>query len=106
VDGDSTSTNERGPSLVGSVPVKRLLSYLGCSSQLSTKSVSNYVSPSPRNLGRQSCRAACLLMCVSVNPLSLLFVCIAYPGESGIPGQLVDSVIVVNVEIAGEQGPG
>jgi hypothetical protein len=40
-------------------------------------------------------------------PLShLFFVFIAYPGEGGIPRQLVDTVIVVNVEIAGEQGPG
>ncbi len=34
------------------------------------------------------------------------FVFIAYPGKSRIPRQLVDTVIVVNVEIAGEQGPG
>ncbi len=39
-------------------------------------------------------------------PLSFFFVFIAYPGEGGIPWQLVDTVIVVNVEIAGEQGSG
>jgi hypothetical protein len=48
-----------------------------------------------------------LSLCVSVTlshcTLSLLH---TYPGEGGIPGQLVDTVIVVNVEIAGEQGPG
>jgi hypothetical protein len=45
--------------------------------------------------------------CVSPLP-SLIVLClsIAYPGEGGIPRQLVDTVIVVNVEIAGEQGPG
>ncbi len=32
---------------------------------LSLYTISVYVSPSPSNLGRQSCRAACLWMCVS-----------------------------------------
>jgi hypothetical protein len=39
-------------------------------------------------------------------PLSLFIVFIAYPGKSRIPRELVDTVIVVNVEIAGEQGSG
>jgi hypothetical protein len=62
VNGDSMSTNERGPALFGSLgsscPYKRLLSFLGCSGQPSTKkffltvhySISIYVSPSPSNL--------------------------------------------------------
>ncbi len=71
----SKSTNERGPSfgsLGSSCRHKRLLSFLCCSGQPSTKYFfpprtlfSIYVSPSPSNLGRQLCRAACLWMCVS-----------------------------------------
>ncbi len=49
---------------------KRLLSYLGCSGQRSTKyffphrTLFQFMRP-PSNLGRQSCRAAYLWMCVS-----------------------------------------
>jgi hypothetical protein len=69
------STNERGPSLVGSFGsacrYRRFLSCLGCSGQPSTKyfssryTISIYMSLSPSNLGRQSCKVACLWMCVS-----------------------------------------
>jgi hypothetical protein len=75
-DWSKWSTNERGPSLVGllgsSCRYKRFLSCLGYSGQPSTThffsslhTFSLYVSPSVINLGRQSCRVACLFLCVS-----------------------------------------
>ncbi len=74
VNGDSKSTNERGPSLAGSsesscrykrlfYPAIALVSPVQFFS--STYTISIYVSPWPCNLGRQSCRAACLWMYVS-----------------------------------------
>jgi hypothetical protein len=70
VNGASKSTNERGPFLVSlfgsSCRYKRLVSCLGCSGQPSTKyffphrTLLQFMSLSPSNLGRQSCRAACL----------------------------------------------
>ncbi len=70
VNGDSKSTNVRGPSLVGSLVLpclyKRFLFILGCYNRSSTKyffpHISIHLSPSP---SRQSCRFTCLLMCVS-----------------------------------------
>jgi hypothetical protein len=73
-NGDLWSTNEWGPSLVGffgsSCQYKRFLSCLDYFGQPSTKYFSAlpytillYVSPSPSNLGKQSCRVAILLMC-------------------------------------------
>jgi hypothetical protein len=64
-NGDSKSTNEKGPSLVGSlgsrVPVQEIfISCIGCSSRPSTKYV---------NLGRQSCWVACLLVCVPIEQI-------------------------------------
>ncbi len=64
-------------SLGSSCQYKRLLSCLGCSGQPSAKHffltvhyrISSYVSPSLSNLVRQSCRAACLWMCVSATHL-------------------------------------
>jgi hypothetical protein len=77
VNGDSKRTNERGPSLFGSLGLscwyKRFLFCLGCSSQPSTKyfipllyTISIPWSPSPSKLGRHSCWVACLLVCVSL----------------------------------------
>jgi hypothetical protein len=76
VNGDSRSTNERGPSLVESLGslcrYKRFLSCFGCCGRPSTKKffrkVHYFISfvPSPSKLGKQSCWVACLLMCVSV----------------------------------------
>jgi hypothetical protein len=75
-NGDSRSTYERGPSLVGSLgsscQCKRFLSCLGCSSQPSTKylfsslhTISLHLFPSPSKLGRQSCRVTFLfIMCL------------------------------------------
>ncbi len=75
VNGDSKSTNERGPSLgcfIGLVvPVQEFFSCLGCSSRPSTKYFFltiyyyNLYVPSPSKLGRQSCWLACLSICVS-----------------------------------------
>jgi hypothetical protein len=52
---------------------KRFFSCLGCSSEPSTKicfpslyTISLHLSRLPKNLGRQLCRVACLLICVSV----------------------------------------
>jgi hypothetical protein len=74
-NGDSKSTYERGPSLVGSLGslcrYKRFMSCLGCSGQPSTKCFSSpyistlHLSPSRSKLGRRSCQVACLLICVS-----------------------------------------
>jgi hypothetical protein len=67
VNGDSKSTNEMGPSLVGSLSLSRLCKRflsclgLGCSSRPSTK----YLYPLPGKLGRQSCWVVCLLVCFS-----------------------------------------
>ncbi len=71
VNGDSKSTNERDPSLIGSLAsscrYRRLLTCLGCSVTpqyniffSSPYTISIYVSPSPNNLDMQSCRAAYL----------------------------------------------
>jgi hypothetical protein len=75
INGDSKSTNKRGPSLVCLLgllcPYKRFLICLGCSSRPSAKiffvtvHCSIPLSPSPSNLGRQPCWVACLLVCVS-----------------------------------------
>ncbi len=70
------TTNERGPSLFGSLGLscryKRFASCLGRPSRPSSKYffysffiVSVHLSPSPRKLGRQSCWVACLLICIS-----------------------------------------
>ncbi len=83
VNGDSKSTNERSPFLVGSLgfscQYKRFLSCLGCSSRPSRK----YYFPHhtlfqlirslrPSKLGRGSCWVACLLVYVSgSSPLEL-----------------------------------
>ncbi len=67
---------EGGPVLFGSLGsscwYKKFLFCLACSGQPSIKYFfphrtlfQFFVSPSPSNLGRQSCRAACLWMCVS-----------------------------------------
>jgi hypothetical protein len=71
-NGDSRSTNERGLSLGLSCKYKHLLSCLGYSGRPSTKYffpsrtlISVHLSPSHSKLGRQSCRVACILMCVS-----------------------------------------
>ncbi len=72
-NGDSKSTNERGPSLVvrlslhagtkGFCPsVAALVSSIIFCSSLYT--ISNHLSASPSKLGRQSCRVAYLLMFV------------------------------------------
>ncbi len=74
VHGDSKSTNERGPSLVGSVGFScwytRFLFYLGCSSRPSFFLTVHYwsLSPLPSKLGRQPCWVSCLLGCVSGYP--------------------------------------
>ncbi len=74
VNGDSKSTNERGPSLVGSLGCcagYRDLSCLGCSRRPSTKyfslpyTFSFRLSPLPSKLNIHSCWVACLLVCVS-----------------------------------------
>jgi hypothetical protein len=63
VNGDSKSTNERGPSLVGSLGLtcryKRFLFCLMCSSR-SVHNISIHFpqSPSPSKLGRQPCWVA------------------------------------------------
>jgi hypothetical protein len=76
-NGDSKSTNEKDPSLVGSLGsscrYNRFLSCLGCSSRLSTKyffsspcTNSIHLSPSPTKLDRQSCRGHLSLnLCLS-----------------------------------------
>ncbi len=74
-NGDSRSTYERGPSLVGLLGsmcrYKRFMSCLGCSSRPSTKyffinvRYSLHLYPSLSKLDMQSCRVTCLLICVS-----------------------------------------
>ncbi len=68
VNGDSKSTNERGPSLVGSqgssYRYKRLLSCLGCVQFFPRRTLFQFLCP----LGRESCRATCLSECVSPSP--------------------------------------
>jgi hypothetical protein len=66
-NGDTKSSNERGPSSVGFgvsvVPVKEtsVLPWLFWSAQYKIfYTISIYVSPSPSNLGWQACRAVCL----------------------------------------------
>jgi hypothetical protein len=70
------NSNERGPSLIGSLSLlcryKRFLSCLCCSCQPSSKCffflIAHYFtsySPSPRKLGRHSFRVACLLLFAS-----------------------------------------
>jgi hypothetical protein len=87
VNGGSKSTNERGPSLIGSLGVscwyQRFLFCLGCSSQPSTKyffsslyTISIHFSPLPSKLGMQSCWVACLLACVSGSAYRCSVVCI------------------------------
>ncbi len=67
---DLWSTNEGGPSLFGLLGslsrYKKFLSCLGCSCQPGTKYffLSIHYFHSFGKLHRQSCRAACLLMCV------------------------------------------
>jgi hypothetical protein len=70
-NGDSWSTYERGPSLVGSLGSK-FLSCLGCSRRPSKKyffpqpyTILQNLFPSPSKLGRHSCRVACFLICAS-----------------------------------------
>ncbi len=77
MNGDSNSTHERSPSLVGSLGLPcwytRFLFCLGCSSHPRTKyffphctcTISIPLSPSPNKLGWQPCWVACLLVCVS-----------------------------------------
>ncbi len=78
VNGYSKSTNERGPSLAGSLGLscrnKRFLYRLGCSSWpsififfLTVYPISIHLSPSPSKLGRQSCWVASILVCVFVS---------------------------------------
>jgi hypothetical protein len=74
VNWDSQSTNERGPSLFGSLGLScrykrnRLLSRLGYSSRPSTRyffpQLDNF-SPVPSKVGRQSCWVVWVLVCVS-----------------------------------------
>ncbi len=74
-NGDSKSTNEGGPSLVGllglSCRYRRFLSSLGYSRRPRTKyfsppyTISVHLSPSPSRQGRQLCWVSCLLACVS-----------------------------------------
>jgi hypothetical protein len=79
VNGDSKRTNEKGPSLVGSLGLscvsiryKRfcsaLVQYKILFSSLYTILVIP-LSPSPSKLDRQPCWVACLLVCVSVSVL-------------------------------------
>ncbi len=97
---DSLITYERGPSLVGllgflcTASTSDFLSRLGCSSWSSTKyffsfsyTVSLPFSPSPRRLGRQSCCAAYLLICVfsktyPVRPKARVLALIGVPPSS------------------------
>ncbi len=77
VNGDSKSTNERNPSLVGSLVLscryKRFLFCLGCSSRTTvvqnifflTVHYIDSLTPSPSNLGMQPCWVTCLLVRVS-----------------------------------------
>ncbi len=76
VNGDSKTTNERGPSLVGSLGLscryKRFSFCLGCSSRPRIKYFFPHcafflipLSPSPSKRGRQLCWVFCLLVCVS-----------------------------------------
>ncbi len=76
VKGDSKSTDKRGPSLVCSLGLSSrykilfILPWLLWSAQYKIiffyrTLFQFYVSSSSSNLGRQSCRAACLWMCVS-----------------------------------------
>jgi hypothetical protein len=77
VNGDSKSTNERGPSLVGSLDslcsYNRFLPCHGCFSQPSTKykiphrTLFTLLVPSPSKLGRQACWVACLIVSGSNN---------------------------------------
>jgi hypothetical protein len=66
VNGDSKSTNERGSrgsSLVGSLSSSVRDFYPASQYKIffsSPYTISIYVPPSPSNLGRQPCRAACL----------------------------------------------
>ncbi len=63
-NGDSGSTYERGPSLVGSMGSSALVG----PEQIifvSPYTISIHLTPSPSKLGRQSCRVAGLLICVS-----------------------------------------
>jgi hypothetical protein len=74
--GDSWSTNERGPSLIGSLGsscrYKRFLSCIGCSIVgpvqkyffLPVHYFNSFV-PIAQQVGRQSRRVSCLLLCVS-----------------------------------------
>jgi hypothetical protein len=61
-------------SLVSLCRYKKFWSCTGCSSQPRKTffslpyTISHLLSPSPSKLGRQSCRVACLLICVSVLP--------------------------------------
>ncbi len=75
-NGDLWSTNERGPSLFGVwarfagtkdfYPAEpALVSPVQKCFLPHPHTFSLYVAPSPSNLGRQSCRVACLLICVS-----------------------------------------
>ncbi len=74
VNGDSGSTDERDPSLVGSLglscPYKRFLSYLGSSRPgsniLPHRTLFQFICPPlPSKLDRQPCWVTCLLVCVS-----------------------------------------
>ncbi len=61
------------------VQVQRFLSFLGCSSRPSTKhffsspyTISHHLSESPSKLGRQSCRFAFILICVSTREILIM----------------------------------
>ncbi len=69
VNGDSKSTNERGPSLVGSSYRAETIDFCSALAYLvspiffiSPSTISVPLSPSPNKLGRQPCWVACLLV--------------------------------------------
>jgi hypothetical protein len=70
-NGDSQSTNERGPSLVGSLGSLRdfcpaLAALIGPVENIFFLTIHNFNSfLSNVQMGRQSCRVACLIICVS-----------------------------------------
>ncbi len=89
-NGNSKRTNEKGPSLIGSLSWRAgtidfcsaLAALVGPGQNMFFLTVHYFIlislSPSPCKLGRQSCGVACLLVCVSVPDSRASLLCVQF----------------------------
>ncbi len=83
-NGDSKRTNEKGPSLVGSLHGLSCRTRDFCSALAALVGpVQNILFSSPYTMNRQSCGVACLLVCVSVSDSRASLLCVHKSLKSG-----------------------